>query len=131
MTNSVPNGYWYGSTPGIGLSIVDEGAPVVACVEQEDVNQPERRCGYRARDLEAWVVSPRYKWVTDFSDDRAVACVDDGCAIIDSDGSVLVEPMYWAISPFHYGMASFRVGPKSTDFGYMDWNGRTIWEPTD
>jgi len=52
---------------------------------------------------------------------------DQGWGFINAEGEVVLEPVYQGAEPFVHGLASVQVGSR---WGYIDPQGRTVWEPS-
>lgn len=85
------------------------------------------RWGYVDRDG-AVVIQPDFFEAKKFSLGLApVKVPEQGWGYVNAEGEVVFEPVYESADPFVHGLASVQVGSR---YGYIDPQGRTVWEPS-
>lgn len=96
----------------------------------------DRRLGYVGRDEAGLVIAPRFHWASGFSEGRAMAGPDDGSSsttqqgYIDREGRHVVRPVLYTAGRYQGGLARVHPdGKRETAFGYIDLDGRWVWQP--
>ena len=85
------------------------------------------RWGYVDREGEV-VIEPEFFEAKKFSRGLApVKVPEQGWGYVNAEGEVVVEPIYEGADPFVHGLASVQVGSR---YGYIDPQGRWVWEPS-
>lgn len=75
------------------------------------------------------VIQPRYQYVTDFDNGKAVVKLDtEGYAIIDRNGAALKTFDYYRVDGLSEGLAAFQLSQDSK-FGYIDDSGKVVISP--
>jgi hypothetical protein len=65
-----------------------------------------------------------------FSEGLACIVVDGKVGFIDRTGKVVIKPQYEVALPFADGIALVGVGEEPVKWGYIDKNGKYIWQPS-
>jgi len=82
------------------------------------------------------VISGKYFQCQRFSEGLAAVCIPTAlrstCGFIDTSGKMVIPPRAWAFCvPFDGGLSQVRVYcDEGEEIGYIDKEGRWVWEPT-
>lgn len=72
----------------------------------------------------AFIVKPKYEYISPFSEGLAIVNVKDGFAVIDEQGNVRTTKLYSYIAPFNEGRAVFQ--DSEFQYGYLDAAGKEV-----